>query len=129
MNMPMMAFIYRWRAAELSAIFIILAFTFNRSELHLAKTFNDMKKAYKIDLNLSQHQSEHLQIYQDILQRAKLPEEKRISVNTLIQSVQETVAAHKLLLQELRPVTGDNGSHPGLFLEVECRMADLLNFL
>ena len=97
----------------------------------LSKILRDKEKEYQTDVALSKESKMRRQIYETVLNTAKLPERKQVSSNTWVQETQVLVTGQKLSLQELKPDergSGKGESKPSLYLVVEGNMADLLSF-
>ena len=115
-----------------SGISLLMAFLLFRWQGSLADALSQLTSEYQMDLNLSNHKAEHLQVYQTVLSAAKLPEDKSLNSNAWIQTTQAMVVDQKLSLEELKPIYDQKkkgAKKNSLFLVVECRMTDLLGFL
>lgn len=116
----------------ITGLCFILSFFLFHWQGQLTRTLEQMKAEYWVDLELSRHKAEHLQVYRSILSTAKLPQEKLLTANNWIQVTQALVADQKLSLQELKPIYEQRKKgerRTNLFLVAECRVADLLSFL
>ena len=109
----------------------ILAIALLGGQAGLKNQLEELKKEYVINLDLSHHKEEHLRVYQGVFRRGKLPPAKPLPPNEWIHLTQTMVGEEKLFLQELKPVQESNKAGEGkggLFLVLEGRMNDLLNF-
>jgi Tfp pilus assembly protein PilO len=111
---------------------LLLNFVFLGWQGRLSAVLEERKEEYSVDVDLSRNKTEHLEAYERVISKTKLPEAKSLSSNAWIQAMQAAVADQKLSLQELKPVRQQQkkgSKKSNLFLVVEGRMSDFVAFL
>ena len=89
----------------------------------------NVKQEFEVDRDLAHRRDEHLQVYQQVLDRAAFPSANPISQTVFMQIIQEKSAAHKLSLKEMEPTSIREQKGSGLSLSVRAGMLEFLGFL